>query len=144
MRLRVILAALLSVSAVALAEDFADTSKLAGTWDQDGKTGWKLVATNDGVHFTYTRAGQTVADFECNTSGKDCPIKLDGKKATVSVYFNGPMLVMMQTRGNDVVKWRFGALASGNEMQVEMMPITGGGKSETLHYKRVDAQSASK
>src|SRR5262252_3542536 len=112
---RIFLAALLSVSAVALAEDFADTSKLAGTWDLDGKTTWKLAPTSDGVHFTFTRGGQTVADFECNTSGKDCPIKMEGKNATVSVYFNGPQLVMMETRGKDVVKMRFGALADGNQ-----------------------------
>jgi hypothetical protein len=142
MRSRILLAALLSVSAVGLAEDFADSAKLAGSWDQDGKTAWKLAPTNDGVHFTFTRGGQTVADFECNTSGKDCPIKMEGKKATVSVYFNGPLLVMMQTRGNDVVKWRFGALGDGNQMQVEMTAITGGAKSETLHYKRTDAPQA--
>lgn len=142
MRSFIILTALLSVSAVCFAQDFADTSKLAGTWDQDGKSGWKLVATSDGVHFTFTRGGQTVADFECNTSGKDCPIKIDGKKATVSVYFNGNLLVMMETRGNDVTKRRFGALTGGSEMQVETTAITGGAKAETVRYKRVDAQAA--
>jgi hypothetical protein len=138
------LLALLSMSAVCFAEDFADTAKLAGTWDLDGKTGWKLAPTSDGVHFTYTRGGQTLADFECNTSGKDCPIKMEGKKATVSVYFNGPMLVMMETRGSEVTKYRFGALANGNEMQVEVTPLTAGGKAETSHYKRVDTQAASR
>ena len=85
MRLHVLLAAFLAVSAVGLAEDYADSAKLAGTWDQDGKTAWKWVPTNEGVHFTFTRGGQTVADLECNTRCKKGPIKMEGKKATVSV-----------------------------------------------------------
>ena len=85
-----------------------------------------------------------MADFECNTSGRDCTIKSDGKKATVSVYFNGSLLVMMETRGNEVLKRRFGVLAASGEMQVETIPLTGSGKAATERYKRLDAQAASR
>jgi hypothetical protein len=76
MHLRHFWPALFLLCAVGRADDYADTSKLAGAWALDGKTTWKLAATSDGVHFTYMRAGQPAADFECNTSGKDCPIRI--------------------------------------------------------------------
>jgi hypothetical protein len=69
---------------------------------------------------------------------------MDGKKATVTVYFNGPLLVMMQTRGSDVVKLRFGVLAASGEMQVETIPLSGGGKPETVRLKRVETESATR
>jgi hypothetical protein len=146
MQLRSVLASLLLVSAACFAEDYADTSKLAGSWDLDGagKTTWKLAATSDGVHFTYTRGGQKVADFDCNTSGKECAVSMEGKKAKVSVYFNGPLLVMLETRGDNVVKWRFGAVAGGQELEVETTPITGSGKPETQRFKRVDVQASNR
>ena len=144
MQLRSVFAALLLFSAAVFAEDYADTSKLAGTFDLDGagKTTWKLAAIDDGVHFTYVRGGQKVADFDCNTTGKECAVKIDGKAVKVSVYFNGPRLVMLETRGDNVTKWRFGALAAGQELEVESTPITGSGKAETLRFKRIDVQAS--
>jgi hypothetical protein len=141
---RHVLPALFLLCAMGRAEDFADTAKLAGTWALDGKPTWKLAPTPDGVHFTYMHGSQTVADFECNTSGKDCPIKMDGKKTTVTVYFNGSQLVLMETRGSDVVKMRFGVLAASGEMQVETIPITASVKPETQRLKRVATESATR
>ena len=141
------LTGLIGAAGVCLADDGADSTKLAGIWDLDGgggKNTWKLEGTQVGVHFAYTRGGQKVADFECNTTGKECSVRMDGKSAKVSVYFNGPRLVMLETRGDTIVKWRFGAVSEGQELEVETIPITPGGKTETLRFKRAEEQAASR
>jgi hypothetical protein len=145
MHLRYLWPALFLLCAASRAEDYADSAKLAGSWELEGaQTSWTLAAISDGVHFTYMRGGQKVADFECNTVGKDCPVRFEGKAAKVSVYFNGPLLVLMETRGSVVTKIRFGALSEGREMQVETIPLSPGGKTETLRFKRAEAQSAAR
>jgi hypothetical protein len=134
-------------SIVCLADDAADRGKLTGTWNLDGgagNTAWIVRGTETGVHLTYARGTEKIADFECNTTGKECAVKMDGHSAKVSLYYNGPRLIMLETRGDTVVKWRFGLASDGGELEVETMPITPAGKTETLRFKHAEVQASSR
>ncbi len=116
----------------ALADDAADRQSLSGTWQESSST-WVLQEKGDSIHVSWTENGQPQADFECRV-GQECEIKEAGRKAKVSMWFNGPKLVQMETRGNEVVKRRFSA--NGDEMEMEVIPVTAEGKPQVIKLKR--------
>jgi hypothetical protein len=124
----------------AWADDQADRTKLAGAWgsqDEAAKhASWTFEFKGDSLHMKYSEGSQVVTDFECTTKGRDCDAKVGGGKATVSLWFNGPKLVELETKGQEIVKRRFAIAGQGDQMEVEVMPIAPGGKTETLHFKR--------
>jgi len=77
-------------------------------------------------------------EFQCNTVGKEC----SEKHGKVSMWFNGPKLVVMETRGSDVVKRRFEASADGGALEMEVIPIAPSGKTEKVALKRVTSTNA--
>jgi hypothetical protein len=54
----------------------------------------------------------------------------------VSIYYNGPVLVELETKGEKVVKRRFSILPSGNSMKVEVIPITGHTQPAEFQFDR--------
>ena len=87
------------------------------------------------VRVTYMLGDRKVMDFECSTQGKECEIKDSGKSAKVSLWYNGPTLVELETKGNEVVKRRFAA-APQDSLSVEVIPVQPDGKTETVHFRR--------
>jgi hypothetical protein len=143
----VILFALAIVPALALvADDSSDRANLAGTWqltggsDKDAGAVWTLEAKGDSIRIAQSLNNQEVSSFECKVGGPECPIKDAGRNAKVSLWFNGPKLVQMETRGSEVVKRLYSA--SGDTLSVELIPIVPDGKPQTLTLKRVKAASA--
>ena len=94
------------------------------------------------MHIQELEGGSKVADFACATEGTPCEIKTGGKRAMVSLWFNGPRLVEMETKGSEVVKRRFKIAPVSGMMEMEVIPIVPGGKTETFGFKR--AQEASR
>jgi hypothetical protein len=133
---------LLSWGAAALADDQSDRQKLLGTWELQGtaentsSSSWTFSPAKDSIQVTQLEGGNKVADFACGTAGTSCEVKAVGKKATVSMWFNGPLLVEMETKGSDVVKRRFKILPQGDVMEMEVIPIVPSGKTETFQFKR--------
>lgn len=131
-----------SFGAAALADDQGDRHKLLGSWELEGTAentssfSWTFSPARDSIRVTQLEGGNKVADFACGTAGTACEIKAAGKKATVSMWFNGPLLVEMETKGSDVVKRRFKILPQGDVMEMEVIPIVPGGKTETFQFKR--------
>lgn len=74
--------------------------------------------------------------------GKECASEDAGRRSKVSMWFNGPMLVELETRGSQIVKRRFRITANGDTMDLETIPIVPPGKSETVHFKRVPSTVA--
>jgi hypothetical protein len=68
--------------------------------------------------------------------------KVFGHDVTISLYFNGPKLVEMETRGSEVLKRQFGLVAQGDGMQVELIPIVSDGKPDTQQFKRTQLSAA--
>ena len=134
---------LLPLGVGALADDQGDRQKLLGTWEPQGVTAentaassWTFSAARNSMQVTEAEGGKKVTDFACGTEGTPCEVKTAGKKATVSMWFNGPSLVEMETKGSEVVKRRFKILAQGDVMEMEVIPIVPSGKTETLQFKR--------
>ncbi len=128
----------LLLSSVSNAGAESDRDKLNGSWVQQGEAenSWTLNADGDNMHVTQTDGGKKIADFRCDTRGASCDVKISGKKAMVSMWFNGSKLLQMETNGSDVIERSFTILAEGDVMEVEIIPIVPGGKKETLQYKR--------
>jgi hypothetical protein len=133
-----------SVCAVALwfgATAFGDDAakRFAGSWTGDtngAPVTWVFEAKGDSLKIDQMKGGEKLAGFECNTMGRECELKDAGKKATVSMWFNGPKLVQLETKGSDIVRRRFVVNEKGDAMDVEITPISQGGKPETLHLTR--------
>jgi len=129
--------ALAPVAAPASADDKADRARLVGSWVQSGGSGgWIIDNAADGLHLTQIEASGPIADFQCNTYGENCEVRIAGHKATVSLYYNGSALVQMETKGEQIVKRRFSVLPSGNSMKVEVTPMTGRVQTEQLEFER--------
>jgi hypothetical protein len=135
------------ISPLAFAQDEAVRAKLNGSWQakEQGATQavWTIQPQGEGLHITTSDGTRTVAEFVCQFA-KECEAKDAGKKVKVMFYFNGPKLVMMETRGDEIVKRRFGFGDAADVMEVEMIPVTPAGKSETTHFTRVQTVAASK
>lgn len=140
MNLRALVLTLLLFGFGAWADDQSDRAKLLGAWDSQDeaakRAAWIFEFRGDNLHVTYSEGGQVVTDFECNTKGRDCDAKIGGGRAKVSLWFNGPRLVELETKGQEIVKHRFGITGQGEQMEMEVIPIAPGGKTETLHFKR--------
>lgn len=115
-----------------------------GTWSAPSQSGretpntWVFEQKGDVLRIAEMNGQQKIAEFECNTMGRECEIKDEGKKATVSMWFNGPKLVELESRGSDVIKRRFALTQKGDAMDVEIIPISHEGKPETLRFTRVE------
>lgn len=139
-------AAVLAMSLpAAFGEDGADRAKLTGAWQEQGSQAvWTIEQTSSGMHVTSSEGARKVADFMCDFA-KECDAKDAGKKVKVTLYFNGPKLVVMEKHGDDAVKRRFGFGDSPDVLELEMIPLTPDGwKAETLHCTRVQSAAVTK
>jgi hypothetical protein len=59
------------------------------------------------------------------------------------MYYDGPALVQLETKGSDVTRRRFIVTGQPDLMEIEVMPILGTDKAETLHLKRIKLSSGS-
>ena len=149
MRIYAIVLTALLLSAAAFAEDDADRAKLGGTWQVEtpaaGQTAavWTLEEKGDSMHVTHSEGARTLADFECNTTGKECETKDSGKQAKVSMWFSGAKLVQLETRGSDVVKRRFSVTGQGDRMELEVIPVVPTGDTEKIVFKRLQSTAQS-
>jgi hypothetical protein len=59
---------------------------------------------------TYQANGkQTTARFTCTANGKECAFNDNGHKAKISIWYNGPVLVVLKTHGekhDSTVEWQ--------------------------------------
>jgi len=134
----------LSVSGIAAADD-GDREKLIGSWVSTGgeaASGWTFEKTGDTFQIKSSAGGSAEATYACKADGQQCTIKIAGKKSSISMWFNGPKLVQMETQGSTIVKRRFAVQATGDTMELEIMPMSPSGKTETIQYKRAPLSSA--
>jgi hypothetical protein len=140
-----VIAASLLLSAAGLFADGADRDKIIGFWQSQGggdtRASWMLQSKGDVLHITRVENDRKLADFECNTVGRECKVKEADKPMKVSIWFNGPKLVIMETRGNDVLKRRFHATDDGKEIEMETIPIVPQGKPEVVRLQRAPASN---
>jgi len=134
--------------ACAAADDVDSRAKISGEWQLQSGSGkasgesWILDGKDDAIRVTQFQSGRKLAEFDCNTLGRDCEAKDSNRRVKVSFWFNGPKLVQLETRGTDVVKRRFSVVEQGDEMEVEVIPIFPAGKPVVTRFKRVQVAAA--
>lgn len=105
---------------------------------------WLIEQTGDSVHLVERAGDKNVSDFSCAADGKDCKAKDHGHGVNVSFYYNGPVLVELETMGqNAVVKRRF--QSSLGVLTVEVIHVAPEGKEpeKLVLTKMPDAQPRS-
>jgi len=129
-------------STLVLAAGDGDRTRIPGKWQSqaDGKVVWVVEDNGNSIHILRSEGDQKVAEFQC-AIGQECQVKDAGKKAKITMYYNGPKLIELETKGDEVVKRRFTA-GDADTMQVEVIPISGEVKAETLTFKRVSVTAA--
>lgn len=141
MKTHVVCAAMLLAGTVAFAQD-ADRAKLYGSWQAQDQSGvWMIQEQGNGVHLTNSQGDRKIAEFVCDL-GKECEVKDAGKKVKVTMYFNGAKLVIMETRGEEVLKRRFAVAETGDVLEVENIPVVPSGQTETAHFTRLQTTAA--
>ena len=104
---------------------------------------WQIEQNEGTVHLVERAGDKAISDIRCSTDGKDYKIKDDGHAAHVSLYYNGPMLVEVETlgqNGDSVIKKRFRMSDDGSVLTVEVMHLAPAGKpSEKLVLTKASA-----
>ena len=91
---------------------------------------WQIEQDDNSIHLIERSAEQKDADdVRCGTDGKDCKVKEGGHKASVSFYYNGPVLVELETEGsNAVTKKRMQLSSDGSKLTVEVIHVLPAGE----------------
>lgn len=110
-----------------------DRPNLSGTWQFDstqsqihtvtiaGAT-WVINEDDSSIQISESESGATKkVEMKCTTDGKEC--KLSGEKATASFWYNGPMLVEMESKGDHVTRFRMKLSADGKTLTVDSTSI---------------------
>ena len=131
-----------------LADDASARAQLIGSWQQQDASGkgisvWVVETKGNSLHITNSQGDQKLSEIECKP-GAECEGTASGKKSKVTMYFSGPTLVQLETVGSDVIKRQFTVREQPDMMEIEVMPIIGSAKSETLHLKRMPPSTGSR
>src|ERR1700743_3613094 len=86
-----------------------DRPNLSGVWQFDSSKSelhtakvagatWVITEDDSSIQITESEDGASKKiELKCTTDGKECKIR--GDKATASFWYNGPMLVEMESKG---------------------------------------------
>jgi hypothetical protein len=133
----------------------SQNAPFTGTWEMnasksqisDGRsTTLTVEQAADKIKITSsTKKGDSVVstEFTCATNGKECEFDEGGHKSKVSLYFNGPVLVVFKTDGpeNDSAsQWNMQVGPDGKLLTVAVSHILPAGKDETLVFDKKAAQ----
>ena len=133
MRNLAIFGAYLALALFALPGVAQDHPNLAGTWQFDASKSeqnntkissatWIIEEGDNTIHITEAENGNSKkVEVKCSTDGKDCNVP--GEKAKASFWYNGPLLVEMETRGDHVSRYRMKLSDDAKTLTVETNSI---------------------
>ncbi len=119
----------LSLFAIPAAAQDEEKPNLSGTWQFDasksdvrpGKISsatWVIEAGENSIHITQTENGKSKKlESQCTTDGKECKFPGDRR---VSFWYNGPVLVEMETKSERAVRYRLKISEDGKTLTVEV------------------------
>ncbi len=100
--------------------------------DASGKIKFNRVARDhDGKEIT--------SQFACQTGGSQCDFDEGGHKAKVSLWYDGPALVILKTDGpkeDSVTQWKLELSPDGKVLNVDFSHIEPNDKSEKLVFAK--------
>lgn len=137
--------ALLLFAGAGFADDMANRAKLSGSWKASASQAksaeiWVLdEQPNDAIHIRHADSERTLTEFDCNTMGKECKVRVAGKPASVSMWFDGATLVQMETRGSNVTRRKFQVTGGGDSLSIEATPLVPAGKPQVTGFERSEA-----
>ncbi len=148
--MRVIAFAIVFFSVAAFGDQTGDRARLMGAWQldksgtdlKDAASVWSFEGKGDAVHITASDGDRKITDLECNTIGKECEVKESGRAVKVSMWFNGPKLVELETQGDQIVERRFQVTGQGDTLEIEVLPLSPSGKTEVLRLKRLQVAAS--
>src|SRR4051812_32666503 len=133
----------------------AATSDFTGHWQIDqakSKPGAEHTVSIDvqqqGNTVTFVRQYQdqggksATARFTCAVGSTTCDFDENGHKAKVSVWFNGPELVILKTEGqkhDDTVEWHMKLSEDGKTLNINREIIAPNDDKETLVFNRSES-----
>ncbi|HJY04738.1 MAG TPA: hypothetical protein VJ323_00405 [Bryobacteraceae bacterium] len=89
---------------------------------------------------THSPDGKAVTStFDCTVDGTNCTYEDGGKKAQVSVWYNGPALVVLKTDGpsdDQVSQSKLQLSPDLSTLEMEVMHITPQDKAETMVFTK--------
>jgi len=129
MRLALCLAAL--TAALVTAAFAGDHPDLNGVW-QGAANGETLTIHQKDDAVEIVEAGKQTIDIQCKTTGQACKVK----GGEVTLWYNGPMLVVMETHGTRVIKKRLKPSQDGKSLEVEVIHIEPAGNAEKFTLDR--------
>jgi hypothetical protein len=153
-----IVLALLAAPLLAIA---SDQPNFSGTWKLDpaGSPGANVATItlnikDEAGKITYERTmkqtdgKQTVAHFTCSPGGSNCVFDENGHKAKVSLWYDGPALMILKTGGikEDATTERKLELSTdGNTLKVQFtnLDLDKNNKPETLVFTKQSSSTAS-
>jgi hypothetical protein len=110
-----------------------DRPNLSGTWQFDSSKSelhavriagatWVINEDDSSIQITESEDGAAKKiEMKCTTDGKVC--KVGGEKATTSFWYNGPLLVEMETKGDHVTRYRMKLSQDGKTLTVDTTSI---------------------
>jgi hypothetical protein len=133
MRHAVVLLACSALAVLSLPLAGQDRPNLSGTWQFDsskselhtakvGGATWVISEDDSTIQITESEDGASKKiELKCTTDGKQC--KESGNKATTSFWYNGPMLVEMESKGERVMRYRMKLSDDGKTLTVDTTSI---------------------
>ena len=98
-----------------------DRPNLSGTWSAAGAT-WVINEDDSSIQITESESGASKkVELKCTTDGKDC--KVSGLKGSASFWYNGSILVEMESKGDKVTRYRMKLSDDGKTLTVETTSI---------------------
>ena len=145
-----LLAAPILFSSLLLADD--SPPNFSGTWQLDsakspaaaGETVTLTIQDSSGK-ITFTRVAhekdgkEVTSRFSCQTGGSQCEFDEGGHKAKVSLWYNGPALVILKTDGpkeDSVTQWKLQLSPDKHTLNVEFTHIEPNEKAEDLVFDK--------
>jgi len=96
---------------------------------------WQIEQSETAIHLIQ-RLGDKNDELRCGTDGKDCKVKEEGHPAVISFYYNGPVLVELESQGSNrdtITKKRISISQDGSRLTVELIHVLPAGRpSEKL------------
>ena len=103
---------------------------------------WQIEQRDDAIRLIQRYGDTKVEDLHCVTDGKDCKLTGPTGGGLVSFFYNGPVLVELETEGNQVsvIERRMSLSKRGKRLSVDVRYVVPSGRpSERLVLSREPA-----